>query len=109
MFNTIIEIEFLIELTAIITAVFTFARYLKNIQAKINTPVLKEIKDVKNNQSKSYLELLKLTITNTEINPQERIRAYDKYIKAGGNGTIKTYVDKRLLPKLKKEYRGKIK
>jgi hypothetical protein len=105
MFNNLVQIEFIVEFIAILTAVFTGAKYLKNLQHKINEPVLNELKDIKKQQRKNYLETLKLTITNTEINPQERMRAYDRYIEHGGNGTIKAYVDKKLTPKLKKEYK----
>jgi hypothetical protein len=93
----IIEILDISSLILLATFITTITAFSKKIRSWLFAPTRDEIK-------KNRVEILKLTITNSEINPQERIRAYNYYKRIGGNGAVDEYVETKLKPILHKEY-----
>ena len=54
------------------------------------------IKEMQEHEQENYLSLLRLTVMSEEMPLGERIVAGDKYIKAGGNGEVKHYIEEHL-------------
>ena len=63
---------------------------------KEHLPNVKEIPDIKQHCEENYMSGLRLTIMSNEMPLGERIVAGEKYIKAGGNGDIKKFVNEEL-------------
>ncbi|MCH5298002.1 MAG: hypothetical protein J1E85_10095 [Ruminococcus sp.] len=61
--------------------------------------ILKMFNEMKEHTSENYLNNLRLVIMSNEMPIEERLRAGEKYIKAGGNGQVKAFYKK-----LQKEY-----
>jgi hypothetical protein len=102
-------IALVVGIASFISAITIIWAKLKSIKSSaVGTelkPILDKLNVIEDKSDQHYLEILKLMITNTEINPQERMRAYTKYKTLGGNGTIDIYVKKVLSPILEKEYK----
>ena len=101
-------IALVVGIASFITAITVISKKIGEIKNNLSQealkPVLAKINQLGIDIESNTRDTLKLIICNTEIHPQERIKAYDKYKKLGGNSTIDVYVDKKLRPKLKKEY-----
>lgn len=63
---------------------------------KEHLPNVKEIPDIKQHCQENYMSGLRLIIMSNEMPLGERIVAGEKYIKAGGNGDIKKFVNEEL-------------
>lgn len=71
---------------------------------KIIKPILQIVKKVEKleaHQHETYMQMLRLVIVSDEMPLEERIKAGDEYVKAGGNGAIK-HIYQNLLEKLPK-------
>lgn len=55
-----------------------------------------DIKDIKKHTFENYLTCLRLTVMSHDMPIGERIIAGDAYIKAGGNGEVKHYIETEL-------------
>lgn len=71
---------------------------IKEIKATVNEhlPNVKEIPEIKQHCQENYLSGLRLTIMSNEMPLGERIIAGQKYIDAGGNGEVKTFINEEL-------------
>lgn len=64
-----------------------------------------DINDIKRHTFENYLSSLRLTIMSNDMPLGERIIAADDYLKAGGNGEVKKYIETHLHTKeLVKDY-----
>lgn len=54
------------------------------------------LKEMQEHEQENYLSLLRLTVMSEEMPRGERIVAADKYLKAGGNGDVKKYIEEHL-------------
>lgn len=61
--------------------------------------ILKMFNEIKEHTEENYLNNLRLVIMSDEMPIEERLRAGEKYINAGGNGQVKAFYKK-----LQKEY-----
>ncbi len=61
--------------------------------------ILKMFNEIKEHTEENYLNNLRLVIMSEEMPIEERLRAGEKYITAGGNGQVKAFYKK-----LQKEY-----
>jgi hypothetical protein len=55
---------------------------------------------IKESHGDIIMAILKENITNKELPPQERVRAYEKYKSKGGNGWVDAYYNKFVKPML---------
>lgn len=55
-----------------------------------------DIKELKDHSHENYLGIKRLTVMSHDMPIGERIVAGDDYIKAGGNGDVKHYIEKEL-------------
>lgn len=72
-------------------AIAFFVRLGKKI-----TGVVEDIKDLKDHSHENYLGIKRLTVMSHDMPIGERIIAGNDYIKAGGNGEVKHYIEKEL-------------
>lgn len=56
--------------------------------------IFKMFNDMKEHTTENYLNNLRLVIMSEEMPIEERLRAGEKYIKAGGNGQVKAFYKK---------------
>lgn len=109
-------LEWIIKIGGAITAVVLIAKAIatlvhladdiKEIKKHIgeNDRVSEDIKEIKEHTFENYLSCLRLTIMSRDMPLGERIIAGDKYIKSGGNGEVKKFVDEELhVNELKKD------
>ena len=61
-----------------------------------NIESVEGIKEIKEHTFENYLSCLRLTIMSDTMPMGERIIAGDKYIKAGGNGEVKKFIENEL-------------
>lgn len=54
------------------------------------------LKDIKRHTRENYLTGLRLTVMSEDMPLGERIIAGDEYLKAGGNGEVKHYIEEHL-------------
>ena len=55
-----------------------------------------DIKELKDHSKENYLGIKRLTVMSHDMPIGERIVAGDDYIKAGGNGDVKHYIENEL-------------
>ena len=55
-----------------------------------------DIKELKDHSKENYLGIKRLTVMSRDMPLGERIVAGDEYIKAGGNGEVKKYIEDKL-------------
>lgn len=55
-----------------------------------------DIKELKDHSKENYLGIKRLTVMSHDMPLGERIVAGDEYIKAGGNGEVKKYIEDKL-------------
>ena len=90
----LIKIGGTITAIGIIWAAITTA--VKRTVKKVLSPLIEDIKEVKDHCFENYLSELRLTIMSSDMPLGERIVAADKYIKKGGNGEVKKYAIEEL-------------
>lgn len=73
-----------------ITAIITL---FSLIFSKLNK-IIKMFNGIKEHTEENYLNNLRLVIMSEQMPIEERLRAGDKYIKAGGNGQVKAFYKK---------------
>ena len=88
-------LEWVIKIGAAITAVVAiwrgvvfFVHFLDDIK--------EDIKELKEHSSENYLGIKRLTVMCRDMPIGERIVAGNDYIKAGGNGEVKHYIENEL-------------
>ena len=77
-------------LTALGVIVGVFVKLWKSLTREIN----ETLAELKKHSNENYMSLLRLTIMSDEMPIGERIVAGHKYLKNGGNGEIKKYLEK---------------
>ena len=73
-----------------ITAILTLIGLVYRTVRKMS----KEFTEMKEHNKENYLNNLRLVIMSPDMPIGERLSAGDKYIKAGGNGEVKTFYKK---------------
>ncbi len=75
-----------------------FADDIKQIKQFVteNKDISKDIKDIKKHTKENHLSCLRLTVMSHDMPIGERIVAGDDYIKEGGNGEVKKYIENEL-------------
>lgn len=88
-------LEWVIKIGAAITAIIAIWRgivflvhFLDDIKA--------DIQELKNHSKENYLGIKRLTVMSHDMPLGERIIAGHDYIKAGGNGEVKHYIEDEL-------------
>ena len=88
-------LEWIIKIGAVIGAVIaiwkvivTFVHFLDDIKD--------DIKELKEHSKENYLGIKRLTVMSHDMPIGERIVAGNDYIKAGGNGDVKHYIEDEL-------------
>ena len=80
----------------VIESAFTFGGVLVSVLAA-NKKLHKKVDQLMANDRDQNLNILRLTVMNSEMPISERIIAGDKYVKAGGNGEVKKYYHELLV------------
>ena len=80
----------------VIESAFTFGGVLVSVLAA-NKKLHKKVDQLMANDRDQNLNILRLTVMNSEMPISERIIAGDKYVKAGGNGEVKKYYQELLV------------
>ena len=80
----------------VIESAFTFGGVLVSVLAA-NKKLHKKVDQLMANDRDQNLNILRLTVMNSEMPISERIIAGDKYVKAGGNGDVKKYYQELLV------------
>lgn len=99
-----IWLEWIIKLVAAGTAlgilwkgVSKFVHFLDDIKNNANLEeVKKDIKTLKEHSRENYLGIKRLTVMSPNMPLGERIIAGNDYIKEGGNGDVKHYIEDEL-------------
>ena len=74
-----------------------FAHFLDEIKENTSLNEIKEdIKELKEHSTENYLGIKRLTVMSHDMPIGERIVAGHDYIKAGGNGDVKHYIEEEL-------------
>ncbi len=100
----VVWLEWIIKLGSAATAiillgkgVFRFVHFLDEIKENTNLADMKEdIKELKRHSKENYLGIKRLTVMSHDMPIGERIVAGSDYIKAGGNGEVKHYIEEEL-------------
>lgn len=78
-------------------AVASFVHWLDDIKKNMSLEDVKEdIKELKEHSKENYLGIKRLTVMSHDMPIGERIVAGHDYIKAGGNGEVKHYIEDEL-------------
>lgn len=75
-------------------------KIVKGIQKIVKTCrwITESIRKLLDHSEENHMDILRLTVMNSEMPLSERIIAGKKYIDAGGNGDVRHYIEKHLLP-----------
>lgn len=60
--------------------------------------IIDSIKTLLEHSTENHMDILRLTVMNSEMPLSERIIAGKRYLDAGGNGDVKHYIEDHLLP-----------
>lgn len=85
-------LESIIKLAAVLSALGVIFVAIKKIFKAVNS-VVKDLQDLKEHSKENYMSLLRLTIMSSEMPIGERIVAGHKYLKDGGNGDVKRFLE----------------
>ena len=80
----------------VIDSAFTFLGIAVSVFASTKT-LHKKVDRLMANDKDQNLNILRLTVMNSEMPISERIIAGDKYVKEGGNGDVKKYYQELLV------------
>lgn len=101
-------IELIIKIGAAITAVIAiwraivfFVRLANNIKG-----IVEDIGTLKKHSHENYLGIKRLTVMSNDMPLGERIIAGNEYIKEGGNGEVKLFIENELHTKEKSARRS---
>ena len=90
-----IYLEWIIKIGAAISAVLAIWRLIVFLVRKIDG-ISEDMKELKEHSHENYLGIKRLTVMSHDMPIGERIIAGNDYIKAGGNGEVKKYIEKEL-------------
>ena len=88
-------LEWVIKIGAAVAAVIALWRGVVAVVHTIDE-VKNDIKELKDHSKENYLGIKRLTVMSRDMPIGERIVAGDDYIKAGGNGEVKHYIEQKL-------------
>ena len=88
-------LEWIIKISGAITAIIGIWRVIVLFVRKIDN-LGEDIKEIKEHNLENYLGIKRLTVMSHDMPIGERIIAGNDYIKAGGNGEVKKYIEKEL-------------
>lgn len=102
--NIVVWLEWIIKIGGAATAigllgkaVSRFVHFLDDIKNNTSLEGVKEdIKELKEHSKENYLGIKRLTVMSHDMPIGERIVAGHDYIKAGGNGDVKHYIEDEL-------------
>lgn len=85
----------IIKIAAVFTAIGVIWRVVRNFNKAMLEfrAAIKDLQDLKEHSNENYMSLLRLTIMSSEMPIGERIVAGDKYLKNGGNGEVKRFLE----------------
>lgn len=88
-------LDLIIKIAAALTAVGVIWRVVRKINKAmlVFNDAAKDLQDLKEHSNENYMSLLRLTIMSKEMPIGERIVAGDKYLKNGGNGEVKRFLE----------------
>lgn len=89
------RLEWVITIGAAVSAVIALWRVFVKIVHTVDE-VKDDIKELKDHSKENYLGIKRLTVMSRDMPIGERIVAGDDYIKAGGNGDVKHYIEEVL-------------
>ena len=90
-----VYLEWIIKIGAAITAIIGIWRLIVFLVRKIDN-LGADIKEIKEHNLENYLGIKRLTVMSHDMPIGERIIAGNDYIKAGGNGEVKHYIETEL-------------
>lgn len=85
-------VKIIIIISSVITALSTIIGALITIYKLVNN-VEKKFEKIDNNMKETNLSVLRLTIINESMPLDERVDAGEKYVNAGGNGSVHALYD----------------
>lgn len=88
-------LEWVIKIGAAITAVVALWRGVVFLVHFLDG-IKEDIAELKDHSKENYLGIKRLTVMSHDMPIGERIVAANDYIKAGGNGEVKTYIKEHL-------------
>lgn len=88
-------LEWVIKIGAAVAAIIALWRGVVTIVHTVDE-VKNDIKELKDHSKENYLGIKRLTVMSRDMPIGERIVAGDDYIKAGGNGEVKHYIEQNL-------------
>ena len=88
-------LEWVIKIGAAVAAIIALWRGVVSV-VHIVDEVKDDIKELKDHSKENYLGIKRLTVMSHDMPIGERIVAGDDYIKAGGNGDVKHYIEEVL-------------
>lgn len=85
----------IIKIAAALTAIGVIWRVARNFNKAMLAfkEMANDLQDLKEHSNENYMSLLRLTIMSREMPIGERIVAGDKYLKNGGNGEVKRFLE----------------
>lgn len=88
-------LDWIIKVAAALTAIGVIWRVVRNFNKAMLafSAATKDLQDLKEHSNENYMSLLRLTIMSSEMPIGERIVAGDKYLKNGGNGEVKRFLE----------------
>lgn len=95
-------LDWVIKIGSAISAIIVVWRLFVLWGSKINTLIANfgdmkdDIKELKDHSHENYLGIKRLTVMSHDMPIGERIIAGNDYIKAGGNGEVKHYIEEQL-------------
>jgi hypothetical protein len=88
-------LEWIIKIGADLTAIIGLWRVIV-LLVRFLDDVKADIKELKEHSLENYLGIKRLTVMSHDMPIGERIVAGNEYIKAGGNGEVKHYIEEEL-------------
>lgn len=88
-------LEWIIKIGAALTAIIGLWRVIV-LLVRFLDDVKADIKELKEHSLENYLGIKRLTVMSHDMPIGERIVAGNEYIKAGGNGEVKHYIEEEL-------------
>lgn len=88
-------LEWIIKIGAALTAGIAIWRIIVKV-VRYLVDFKEDIKELKEHSKENYLGIKRLTVMSHDMPIGERIIAGNDYIKAGGNGEVKHYIEEEL-------------
>ena len=84
-------------ITGVTALIIKIVKGIRNV-VKSCRWIIDSIKTLLEHSTENHMDILRLTVMNSEMPLSERIIAGKRYLDAGGNGDVKHYIEDHLLP-----------